>query len=223
MAYKTKIVCLGDSGVRWWELKDEELWPSFLQKNMIKEGLDVEVINKGIPGDCTTGMVGRFYHDVVMLKPDYVIISGGGNDMWWNVPLSIPKANLYSMIKQALQHNIIPVLTVKLLRQGNSESATTYRQYNKVWEPELGFTDFIARLSRLSDELMKDLIVPCDLLHIDFRDVMSKHFFDEHGNKNAQYFCPDGMHLSVEGNMVIGRAASEYMRTLPQHQGILRT
>ena len=221
MENKLKVVCIGDSSTRWGEVEEENLWPAVLQAELNKVGLDAKVINCGVPGDCTSGMVGRFYPDVVDHQPDYVIIIGGANDMWWNVPPSIPRANIYSMIKQALHHEIIPVLGIFDLQA--REALTTYEQYGKAWEPELGLAAFKERRSKLNQSYLDDIVLTCNLLHIDFREAMNGQFCDEAGYPIPKFFCRDGMHLSAEGNRIIAKVAADFLKTLPKHDGILST
>jgi lysophospholipase L1-like esterase len=62
-----------------------------------KADLKVEVVNKGVNGDLTFGMLKRFPRDVVAEKPDYVIILGGANDIGWGLDVQMIAHNLTSM------------------------------------------------------------------------------------------------------------------------------
>lgn len=219
MTLKMKVVCLGDSMTRWPDIKDYDLWPSVLEGELRKEGIDAQVINSGISGDCTAGMSARFHQDVVQHQPDYVVIMGGGNDVWWNVPQQVTRANMYSLIKRALHHNIIPVVGIADI----SVSSDIYAQNGEAWEPELGLNGFIEGTRLLFQSYIDDIIKACSLLCIDFREVMRLRFFDPQGNRNEKYYCVDGMHLSKEGNQVLGEFAAAFFKSFPEHQGILRT
>ena len=75
------IVCLGDSityGVGSDEGGD---YPSSL-----KQILGEDVINSGVPGDTSAGMLNRLETDVIEHNPYLVIIEIGGNDFLNNVP-----------------------------------------------------------------------------------------------------------------------------------------
>ncbi|WP_052947727.1 GDSL-type esterase/lipase family protein [Aneurinibacillus tyrosinisolvens] len=102
-----KIVCIGDSLTEGIGVRKEEAWPFLLQKK-----LTVVIVNRGISGDTTTGMLGRFYYDVILCKPTHVVIMGGVNDLWWNLPIHLILSNIYSMFKQAIYHGIIPVIGI---------------------------------------------------------------------------------------------------------------
>ena len=197
-----KIVCMGDSLTRWPRLKDEELWPGLLA-----EKLGAEVINSGIPGDCTTGMVGRFYHDVVQHKPDYAIIMGGGNDTWWNVPQTVSRANVYSMIKQSLHHNITPIIGIP--------GPICPEARNKDWVPVLGFEGFRDKYKEFAQSLIDDMAKVNGFLVLDFRDP----FYDEKGQVIKDYYLFNDGHLSPEGNKVMAEAAAKFLKTKPVYTG----
>ncbi|MHB8072689.1 SGNH/GDSL hydrolase family protein [Desulfosporosinus fructosivorans] len=103
------IVCLGDSITHGYKVKQRETWPS-----LVSQTLNTEVVNKGINGDTTGGMLARFNADVIAVKPSHVIIMGGGNDFIWGVPISVVEANLAAMVQQAVHHSIIPMVGVPL-------------------------------------------------------------------------------------------------------------
>jgi lysophospholipase L1-like esterase len=78
-----KIVCIGDSITAGAPLVGTgKEWVTLLQSKLGKRAM---LINRGIGGDTTAGMIARFQADVVAEKPDYVIIAGGLNDQWLQV------------------------------------------------------------------------------------------------------------------------------------------
>lgn len=74
------IACMGDSLTEGYLISEKSCWPSLLDK---ETGL--KIINCGICGDTTGGMLARFYEMVIVPKPNYVIIMGGTNDIWYNL------------------------------------------------------------------------------------------------------------------------------------------
>ncbi|KJS82806.1 GDSL-type esterase/lipase family protein [Desulfosporosinus sp. BICA1-9] len=104
-----KLVCLGDSLTYGYKVKLSETWPS-----LVKQKLNIEVVNKGINGDTTGGMLGRYSFDVMSESPSHVIIMGGGNDLIWGVPLSVVEANLVAMVQQALHNQIVPIIAIPI-------------------------------------------------------------------------------------------------------------
>lgn len=67
-----KIVCIGDSLTEGYQMDLSKRWTDVLQ-----EKLDIEIINSGICGDTTGGMLARFKEMVIDHKPTHVIIMGG--------------------------------------------------------------------------------------------------------------------------------------------------
>jgi len=71
---------------------------------------DTSIINKGVNGDTTGGMLGRFQGDVIGNSPRHVIILGGVNDVNINTAFDTTTANLESMYSRASQNGIKAVL-----------------------------------------------------------------------------------------------------------------
>jgi len=87
-----KIVCHGDSLTEASDLDKKYTWPIMLESR-----LDLKIINSGIGGDTSGGLLGRFYDDVVRHQPDLVIILGGTNDLWWDLEVNLIQANIFTM------------------------------------------------------------------------------------------------------------------------------
>lgn len=87
-----RIICHGDSLTEGTDIEEAYRWPSLLQN-----ALGTEVLNTGIGGDTTAGLLSRFSTDVIPRKPDAVILMGGTNDFWWDLPVNNVLANLFSM------------------------------------------------------------------------------------------------------------------------------
>ena len=100
-----KIVCLGDSLTYGFGCSRKRIWTT-----LAGEKSQFEIINKGINGDTTGGMLARFYSDVILNKPDVVFIMGSTNDLAAGADIGVVQANIMSMVHQAFYHNIIPVV-----------------------------------------------------------------------------------------------------------------
>lgn len=104
---KVTIVCLGDSTTFGFPYGPQDSWVKMLEDE-IKE----EVINKGINGNTTTNMLGRFDKAVLKYNPDYVVITGGINDVVSGESLDRIKHNILLMVEKAKDNNIIPVIGI---------------------------------------------------------------------------------------------------------------
>jgi acyl-CoA thioesterase-1 len=69
----------------------------------------VEFLNRGVVGELTEDMLGRFDRDVVKAGPDFVIILGGSNDLGWGVEPQSVAENLAMMYREAARHGIQPI------------------------------------------------------------------------------------------------------------------
>ena len=94
-AARPRVVFLGDSITDNWRLN--EYFP------------DQDFVNRGISGQTTGQMLGRFQADVVNLHPAAVVIFGGTNDIVRGVPVSAIENNIRMMAALA-QFNGIKVL-----------------------------------------------------------------------------------------------------------------
>ena len=103
------IVCHGDSLTEGTDLNPNYTWP-----RLVENQVNVKIINSGIGGDTSGGLLGRFYPDVVRHKPEMALIMGGTNDLWWDLDINLIQANIFAMTCQAEFHNIAPVVGLPL-------------------------------------------------------------------------------------------------------------
>lgn len=81
----------------------------FLERSGKKETVEVRIRNKGINGDLTRDMMLRFRQDVINLKPNYMIILGGANDIGWGFSVIEICSNLKRMFEMAIDNEIKPI------------------------------------------------------------------------------------------------------------------
>jgi lysophospholipase L1-like esterase len=190
------IICHGDSLTEGADIEKAYAWPSLLENK-----LGIAVVNRGIGGDTTVGMLSRFSFDVVQKAPRFVILLGGTNDLWWDLALNLIQANLFSMVCQAQHYNIAPVLALPLPIWVEKARA-------QDWEPPAkGYAHFSGRLQ----ELVKALTASakeCDVALLDFYHL----FFDDQGKMRTDYFSDDGLHASRSGHFRMSQAAAALFR-----------
>lgn len=92
VAGRPRIVFLGDSITDGWRLN--EYFP------------DRDFVNRGISGQITGEMLGRFKADVIDLKPSAVLVLAGTNDLARNVNILTIENNLSMMADLAEKHGI---------------------------------------------------------------------------------------------------------------------
>jgi lysophospholipase L1-like esterase len=190
-----KIVALGDSltvGETGFSDSDESVsYPKYLETlakqylTSLRSGVEVNVLNRGINGDLTSGMLERFSGDVVDEKADYVIILGGANDLGWGFDPAMIAQNLTTMYDAALNKGIVSVACSVPSILGFDELIPPRLQLNRMIHMEAGkrsiaFVDFFtatadARNNRLSEDYS------ADGLHLNTKGYqqMGKYMFDK--------------------------------------------
>jgi acyl-CoA thioesterase-1 len=76
---EVKIVALGDSGIRGKGVSDSQSYPGQLEAALRARGHQASVVNQGVNGDTTAGVLARL-DSAVPQGTDIVVLSVGGND-----------------------------------------------------------------------------------------------------------------------------------------------
>jgi acyl-CoA thioesterase I len=190
-----KIICHGDSLTEGADLEKAFTWPSLLENN-----LQVSVVNHGIGGDTTAGMLSRFSFEVLQQRPSLVIIMGGTNDLWWDLDVNIIQANLSSMVCQARHYDITPIMALPL-------PFWREKAEKQDWEPPArGYDHFGARLH----ELVKILTISSDQWETPLLDFHSL-FLNDQGNVKTEFFLEDGLHANRAGHLCMSKHANQLL------------
>lgn len=104
-----KIICLGDSLTYGMGVPRKSCWVS-----LTAQATGHTLINRGICGDTTGGMLARYERDVLSQSPNAAILLGGGNDIVSSEDTKAARANLFSMMNQASAAGILPILATPL-------------------------------------------------------------------------------------------------------------
>ncbi|MDH7480067.1 MAG: SGNH/GDSL hydrolase family protein [Syntrophomonadaceae bacterium] len=102
---KVKVVCLGDS-ITW----GFPYGPEYSWVHLVSKRYGLEMINRGINGDTTEGMLLRFKLQVASQNPSHVVILGGANDIIIRESLDRIQYNLEKMVEESQIHGITPVM-----------------------------------------------------------------------------------------------------------------
>lgn len=95
---KIKILAIGDSLTAGYGLNITDSYPSQLEKKLLEKGESVEVINMGVSGETTAGLLERIEF-IKKQKPELVLITIGGNDALRALPISETENNIFQIIK----------------------------------------------------------------------------------------------------------------------------
>ena len=193
-----RILCHGDSLTEGTDIEVAYRWPSLLQN-----ALGTEVINTGIGGDTTAGLLSRFSSDVIPRKPDAVILMGGTNDFWWDLPTNIVLANLFSMAYQAQFHGIAPLFGLPTPFDVNRAAKQPYSP------PEAGYEQLLAKVTSLGNKL-KSAADGSDIPVLDFFHL----FIDSGSQIRTHLFLDDGMHANRQGHRMMAELAASQIANL---------
>lgn len=106
-----KITCIGDSLTFGYGVSKDKKWIDILAKELPQ----YEVLNKGVNGDTTSGVLSRFYQDVILNKPEKTIITIGSNDFLTGRTVDSAFENLKLLIKEAKENGIDTFLGIEPL------------------------------------------------------------------------------------------------------------
>jgi len=187
-----KIVALGDSltvGESEFEPSDSGQtisYPKYLETlaeihlRGLHSDAKVNVLNRGINGDLTSGMLERFSRDVIDEKPDYAIILGGTNDLGWGFDPAMIAHNLSTMYDAALKKRIVSVAC----------SVPSILGFDELIPPRL--------------KLNKIIRMEAEKRSIPFVDFFTATA-DPQTNMLSEDYSADGLHLTTKGYQRMGK------------------
>lgn len=185
-----RVVCFGDSLTAGFQSPSPENpggedtpYGRYLQEWL---GPSVEVCISGICGELTGEMAMRFRRDVLGLRPAYVVILGGTNDLAWNADPGQIMRNLIKMYESARGEGIVPVpVTVPSILvnvdQGGPDAETDLERHLTLREA----------LNASIGEYARSKELPC----IDLFSATA----DSATGQLAWRFSNDGVHLTTAG------------------------
>ena len=191
---KRRIVFLGDSITDGWRLN--EYFP------------DNDFINRGVSGQITSEMLGRFKADVIDLKPAAVVLLAGTNDLARGINI-LTIENNYSMMADLAEKHDIKVIFASLLPVSDY-----HKDRNPAWEqtqvrPPL--------LIKALNQWMSTICEQRGCTYLDYYSAM----VDQNGQLTAD-LADDGLHPNSKGYRIMSPLAlAAIVRTaasLPQQK-----
>lgn len=185
----TKLVCLGDSLTEGYGLDSSKRWTSHLEKLV-----PYPIINSGISGDTTAGMLARFNQDVLYYKPSHLIVMGGTNDIHHRLDNNSILSNLYAISRQAMFHKITMIigLPTPVIVDDLDVSDSIFIQGHDLKVRMQALCELYKRFAEEKDEIL-----------IDFgKDLGDDMFLD------------DGVHINEKGQIQMAANAHSILKTL---------
>lgn len=163
---KGKIIFLGNSITEFGD------WQKLLN--------DSTVINRGIAGDNTFGVLARL-DDVINREPNKLFIKIGINDISQNIPSEIIVKNISTIVKNVKAKSPVTKIYIYSVLPTNDNVKNVYPEaYNKN------------HIVNFVNEQLKKLAKNNNIVYIDINKV----FRDRYGKLNVKYADPDGLHLN---------------------------
>ncbi len=164
-----KIVFLGDSLIEFGD------WKTLLN--------DSTVINRGIAGDITFGVLKRL-DDITVRQPAKLFLGIGINDVSKNIPTAVTVENIFSAVRNIKAGSPNTQIFVQSILPTNDAVKNEYPDaYNKN-------ESVVAVNKKLKSKARKIGFIYIDLYKI---------FTDSNGKLNAEYAEKDGLHLNSAG------------------------
>lgn len=184
-----KLVCIGDSLTTGYGVFKEDSWINILEKS-----LNMEIINKGVNGDTTAGMLSRSLRDIIHQYPDFVFIMGGCNDIMCNDILEMIENNILELIEESIKYNITPIVGIEPPIIG--ELACIH------WSSDSNYRKISSDQKKYRKWLVKYCIEK-KLEYIDFFELFSIKLKNTQPNK----LSIDGIHPSKLGHKMMANFA----------------
>ena len=182
-----KIYCMGDSITFGSGLKD----PSKRFSDLVAQDTGCEMINCGIGGDTTTGMLSRLHAQVFSQKPDALVFFGGVNDINLIGEYRIPCANLVSVIVQAKSFGVPVFVGVPLPIEPKDMPV-------RAWDTDRDYDRTKWLLKKYAHFITHFCEGRADVHVVDFRTP----FLNEHGDARRELFV-DGIHPNEAGHRIM--------------------
>ena len=100
------LLIFGDSISAGYGMSKENQWSVLLQNKLKKENFNINVVNRSISGETTSGGLARIGQVINSTQPDYLLLELGGNDALRGYPPKKISSNLSEMIKIAQLSNV---------------------------------------------------------------------------------------------------------------------
>jgi len=181
------ILCIGNSHTAGFPDFDpmmggnpESSYQHWLKKGLLKihPGKDFSIMNEGICGDTSRGIVMRLIDELETMQPDLVILAGGTNDLG----MTGEKEIIAHMEEgyEACRKSKIPIIATSI--------------------PPISLYEYVARVKTVNSSIEAYTSHHQNVFFADWFDALkdTQDYLDDRCNAG------DGVHLSVEGYMRIG-------------------
>ncbi len=107
--YRGTIIAVGDSLTAGLGVMENKAWPALMEKKLQETGHQWQVINAGISGETSIGVVSRVKW-ILAQNPDIVILETGANDGFRGISPAVIQKNITKAVQTFQQDNVTVVL-----------------------------------------------------------------------------------------------------------------
>ncbi len=168
---KPRVLFMGDSITDAWRLA--EYFP------------DKDYVNRGISGQITGEMLGRMQADVIVNKPQAMIVLAGTNDLARNITVETIKNNITMMSELAEAHKIKVILASVLPVSDHHMEKNPRYEMTKIRPP--------AKIREINS-WMADYAKQKGFIYCNYYDALV-----DPSNQLKAELAPDGLHPNAEG------------------------
>jgi lysophospholipase L1-like esterase len=190
MGKRTDVLFIGDSITQLWDLNTYFVTDKFL-------------VNRGIGGETSEYLLKRFDADVIQLKPKFVVLMIGTNDIsathndpWWrtkgvdkNTVINNTQNNIEAMVEKC-RVNSVEIVLCSIIP---SDVAPPYDKEIR-WELTQRLNDFI-----------KNLCTQHNIKYIDYHSKLCQ----SDGKTLIYDLSPDGIHTNAKGYEIMAKVLKD--------------
>ena len=184
-----KLVCMGDSLTEGWGIDQSKRWTTLLS-----EQTGLEIVNSGISGDTTAGMLARFKPMALDHDPSHVVIMGGTNDISHNLTADQVTSNIRAMTRHARHAGVATII-------GFPTRAFASDEFLDGPMAKF-FLEFVRRVDSFRSHLHKWA----------FAD--GQPIIDFAGDMTIDHFLEDGVHPNESGHALMAEHAYKVISSL---------
>lgn len=178
-----KIMCMGDSITYGNGLTDlSDRW-----SDIVAARTGHTLVNLGIGGDATGGMLARCQTQIFAKDPDVMHLLGGTNDICFTYDYHQAFCNIVSMIRHAQTFGIPIVIGIPI-------PMVPERFANQEWFSDRDNDAIAAQCERLA-QVLRAFCTGRGIPYIDYRSA----FFNEDGSVKKEYYT-DALHPNAKGH-----------------------
>lgn len=171
---------------------------SYAKAWAVEELAALDVVNAGVNGDETSGMLERFESDVIDREPEVVIVWGFINDIFRGKRARMDEvrekaySNTVRMIERARGQGIVPVLATEVTIRRPAGLVETLKYYVGTAMGKTSYQQYVNSQVRSVNERLRSYAAGNNVTLLDFESVLA----NEDGSRIARFAQDDGSHLT---------------------------